>query len=110
MKKRMMVALAVSSLVVVTGCGKKSSVDDSVVDSIENGVAAIGGSSDEQSGDVAALTRGQKFALELENIVLPKAWATACSGRAVSAACSTMTKTATYSGCTLGASPYVANG
>lgn len=106
--KRLNYLIILIAFTSVIGCGKKKTsitTDSALADSVEAGITAMAGASDDQSGASVSLLHKKKldFLYELINPI-PNAYAATCSGRAASQSCSSGTKSITYSSCTLGSS------
>lgn len=110
--KHLILILALAGL---TACGAKKEETDSSIDeveaSVESGITTISGMGDEPSGASFADNRktATTYAYQLKNLLLPEAWAAACS-RASGNPCVSGVKSETYSQCQLPNSGRAMNG
>jgi len=91
-------------LLTLTACAEKKAEDsyDELEASVESGVTVIDGLADDQSNGAFASNRktAETYAYEIQNLLLPQAWAASCS-RAATAPCVSGVKSESYVSCDL---------
>lgn len=107
--------LVMATALVLTGCGKTEddtlTTEDSIQDTVEAGVTALAGVSDEQTDATLASYERTKVDKLLDYLnPISTAYAATCSGRAIGQSCVSGVRSIAYSSCTIGASAQTLSG
>jgi len=113
MKSRIFVSMLISLFIALTGCKvkkDKATVDYTLEYSLESVVTSLGDvADDENNEEFAQYSPESNFLDQLQNMIIPKAYATSCV-RAVASPCENGNKAASYNGCYLPQTKVTVNG